>query len=283
MNSVDPRRQTAYRYLLYTAMLDIRRLRWRRSFWAMLWDTITGRVKHGMGLRELCNYADDLRDYSGELAEWLHNMAQFAATDFSHFDESYFWAQGYRLAQRYPMIHEYKLVFECRLFELEHGRWPEVGEGPNNTDNKIPPPMPDPSFPNGTRLDTRIISNEQQPKQSLMSRELPVRASGILLLVSGSVIAYFSVVSPFLAASNHEESVSTTLTGTGLTPLALARLMGAGVTPLILALGVVYTFFPARATTLLGHPQRMTRLGSVFSLVFALMGIPLYLWLKSRL
>lgn len=103
-----------------------------------------------------------------------------------------------------------------------------------------------------------------------MNRELSVRGSGIVLLVCGSVIAYLSVVSPLVAASSHEESVSTTLKGTGVTPLALA-------------LGIVYTFFPAKATALLGHPQRMTRLGWVFCLVFGLMGIPLYLWLVSRL
>ena len=103
-----------------------------------------------------------------------------------------------------------------------------------------------------------------------MNRELSVRGIGILALVGGSVIAYLSVVMPLLAASRHEESVSTTLKGTGITPL-------------ILALGIVYTFFPARATALLGHPQRMTRLGWTFSAVFGLLGIPLYLWLKSRL
>lgn len=103
-----------------------------------------------------------------------------------------------------------------------------------------------------------------------MNRELSVRGIGILALVGGSIIAYLSLVLPLLAASRHEESVSTTLKGTGITPL-------------VLALGIVYTFFPARATALLGHPQRMTRLGWAFCVVFGLLGIPLYLWLKSKL
>ena len=114
------------------------------------------------------------------------------------------------------------------------------------------------------------MSSEQPPQKSFMSRELSVRGIGIMALVGGTVIAYLSVVSPLLAASRHEESVTTTLKGTGITPM-------------ILAFGVVYTFFPARATALLGHPQKPTRLGWVFALVFGLLGIPLYLWLKSRL
>jgi len=117
---------------------------------------------------------------------------------------------------------------------------------------------------------THLMSSEQQPKQTLMNRQLSVRGIGILALVGGTVIAYLSVVSPLLAASRHEESVTTSL-------------KGAGITPLILALGIVYTFFPERAAALLGHPQKPTRLGWAFSLVFGLLGIPLYLWLKSRL
>lgn len=149
MNSIDPRRQSAYRYLLYRAMLDIRRLQSRESFWERLWGIFSGRVivPKGWGLHKLWGYSDELCDYSGELAEWLHNMAQFAATDFTGFNEAYFWAQGYRLAQQYPHIHGYKVAFENRLFEIEHGRWPEVGEGPNNADNVITPPMPEDSLP----------------------------------------------------------------------------------------------------------------------------------------
>jgi threonine/homoserine/homoserine lactone efflux protein len=109
-----------------------------------------------------------------------------------------------------------------------------------------------------------------EQKQSFMNRQLSVRGIGLLALLGGTLVAYLSVVSPLLAASRHEESVMTTLKGTGITPL-------------ILALGVVYTFFPAKATALLGHPQKPTRLGWVFALVFGLLGIPLYLWLKSRL
>jgi hypothetical protein len=85
-----------------------------------------------------------------------------------------------------------------------------------------------------------------------MSRELSVRGIGVLALVSGCVITYLSVISPLLAASRQAESVTTSLKGTGITPL-------------ILAFGIAYTFFPARATALLGHTQRPTRLGWVFA------------------
>ncbi len=111
---------------------------------------------------------------------------------------------------------------------------------------------------------------EQQPEPSFINRELSVRAIGFLLLVGGTVLAYLSVVSPLLAAARNEDVVSFSLEGTG-------------VTPLVLALGFAYTLFPARATALLGHPQKPTRSGWVFGLVFGLLGIPLYLWLKSKL
>jgi hypothetical protein len=106
--------------------------------------------------------------------------------------------------------------------------------------------------------------------QSLTNRQLPVRGIGILALVGGSVVAYLCVISPLLAASRHAESLTTSLKGTGITPL-------------VLALGIAYTFFPAKATALLGHPQKPTRAGWVFAIAFGLLGIPLYLWLKSRL
>lgn len=114
------------------------------------------------------------------------------------------------------------------------------------------------------------MSDNQQTKQSFMSRELSVRGMGILLFICGSAISYFCVVSPLLAASHHEENLTISIKGIGITPL-------------ILALGIAYTFFPAGATELLGHPQKPTRLGWVFAVIAGLLGIPLFLWVKSRL
>jgi len=138
MQSVDFNRQSAYRYLLYQAMLEIRLLQFEAEPWRLLWYSIW---RPEWGWRRV--------RYAGELAEWMHNLAAFVAEGFKGFDEGYFWAQGYRLAQQYPYIHAYKCKFECRLFEFEHGRWPQAGEGPNHADHKIPPPPADAVGPFG--------------------------------------------------------------------------------------------------------------------------------------
>src|SRR2546428_406925 len=67
----------AYRNLLYEAMLDIRNLcqpRGRASRNPLVWHRQyrQGRV-------------------AGALADWLHNLAQYAATDFRSFDTDWFW------------------------------------------------------------------------------------------------------------------------------------------------------------------------------------------------
>jgi hypothetical protein len=79
--------KAAYRNLLYDAMLDIRKLcpswgepsnnpmTWRREY-------LRGRV-------------------AGALADWLHNLAQIAAHDFSWFDADWFWWDYDRLAKRF--------------------------------------------------------------------------------------------------------------------------------------------------------------------------------------
>jgi hypothetical protein len=69
----------AYRSLLYDAMLDIRNLcqpRGRESWNPLVWRRLylQGRV-------------------AGAIADWLHNLAQYAATDFSSFDTDWFWCE----------------------------------------------------------------------------------------------------------------------------------------------------------------------------------------------
>jgi len=114
------------------------------------------------------------------------------------------------------------------------------------------------------------MSNEQQAKQSNALSELPVRGFGLLGLICGAGIAYLTIVAPLLAAARHAPSVSITLKGAAITPLAFA-------------FGAVYTLLPNQASAILGHPQRPTKMGYVFATVFGLLGIALYLWLKSHL
>ena len=77
----------AYRNLLYWAMLDIRMLCQSRG-------------------REYSNPFKIWEQYrrsrlAGALADWLHNLAQHAATDFESFDTEWFWREHDGLQQRY--------------------------------------------------------------------------------------------------------------------------------------------------------------------------------------
>ena len=102
---MDEPRKAAYRHLLYFAMLDIRMLcQWRA--------------------RPSPNPFEWRRQYlrsleAGALADWLHNLADFAADDFRNFDEAQFrkeydWVRG-----RYPnsTLATYKNHFERALDE----------------------------------------------------------------------------------------------------------------------------------------------------------------------
>src|SRR5947208_1055272 len=78
----------AYRNLLYWAMLDVRTLcqshgpeshnplKWRRQY-------LDSRV-------------------AGALADWLHNLAQHAATDFNSFDTEWFWREYRGYSHQFP-------------------------------------------------------------------------------------------------------------------------------------------------------------------------------------
>jgi hypothetical protein len=77
----------AYRNLLYGAMLDIRNLcqpRGRESWNPIVW------------LRQY-----RLSRIAGALADWLHNLAQHAATDFDAFDTDWFWQEYASICNRF--------------------------------------------------------------------------------------------------------------------------------------------------------------------------------------
>ena len=76
---LSEREKQAYRYLLYQAMLDVRILCQSRGSgsynpWAIWQQYCDSRI-------------------AGALADWLHNLAQHAITDFETFDAVWFWRE----------------------------------------------------------------------------------------------------------------------------------------------------------------------------------------------
>jgi hypothetical protein len=51
-----------------------------------------------------------------DTADWLHNLAQFAAGNFDGFDEAWFWREYETLVGRFPELHE-RLAMYRSFFE----------------------------------------------------------------------------------------------------------------------------------------------------------------------
>ncbi|MEQ8789522.1 MAG: hypothetical protein RIC55_24725 [Pirellulaceae bacterium] len=102
---MDDQRKNAYRYLLYWAMLDIRLVAWIRLPWwnPFAWRQTWRRIH-----------------YAGSVADWLHNLAFFASTEFEGFDEEWFWNELHSFERRFGDfdLGRYKSVFDRRLDEL---------------------------------------------------------------------------------------------------------------------------------------------------------------------
>ena len=112
---MDEHKKYAYRYLLYWAMLDIRPLRWPPR-----------------GMRRISPFfwARHIRDIRqrGQIAEWLHNMADFSCRDFADFDEQRFWSEYERLILACPGFSYYRSIFQNALTHSQTGRWPSEDE-----------------------------------------------------------------------------------------------------------------------------------------------------------
>jgi hypothetical protein len=95
-------KKSAYRYLLYQAMLDIRiycQSRSDPSTDAAVWKQqyLASRI-------------------AGGIADWLHNLAKAAADDFERFDEVGFWKNHAYFCTRFPgELERYRTVFDDRL------------------------------------------------------------------------------------------------------------------------------------------------------------------------
>jgi hypothetical protein len=99
--AVDDQRKSAYRNLLYLAMLDIRPVErlGTGGWWAI---AIHGR-------REVRRV-----EWAGAIADWLHNLALFSAHDFRGFDEQRFWREFEAIRSGYPEFgpDRYRARFE---------------------------------------------------------------------------------------------------------------------------------------------------------------------------
>jgi len=92
--------KTAYRHLLYVAMLAIRNDCQSRG-------------------RESSNPFEWRRQYrrsrvAGATADWLHNLAQFSSLDFARFDEQQFWSEHTHLCRRFSgeRLERYREIFD---------------------------------------------------------------------------------------------------------------------------------------------------------------------------
>lgn len=102
---MDEHRKSAYRYLLYWAMLDIRRMAWSRFR--------TFEVLNPFRVKE---WVREVRR-AGTIADWLHNLALFSALDFVGFNEEWFWNELQSYHGRNPEygFMAYRDLFNTRL------------------------------------------------------------------------------------------------------------------------------------------------------------------------
>ena len=126
---IAPNRKLAYNELLYTAMLEIRRLKSVTHPWPR-WRIISPRY-----------WRQELRfiRYCGALADAIHNLAMFSSYDYERFEEDTFWADIDRVRARFPgMADHYRGRFEGRLAQLDSGTSPQHAWLPSPSANDGP-------------------------------------------------------------------------------------------------------------------------------------------------
>jgi hypothetical protein len=108
---VNERRKNAYRYLLYQAMLEIRPIQWVTPRGWRAWSLLH--------LRRHWRRAE----YAGAVADWLHNLAFFAAFDFDRFREDWFWRDFETIRSQFPEfnLERYREHFEKQLTASPRG------------------------------------------------------------------------------------------------------------------------------------------------------------------
>lgn len=98
---MTPERKSAYRHLLYQAMLDIR-----------IWCDATGPRSYNPVVWYRRYGSSRL---AGATAYWLHNLALASAYDFEGFREDLFWKGIEHWTQRYPSagLERYRADFDA--------------------------------------------------------------------------------------------------------------------------------------------------------------------------
>lgn len=101
--------KNSYRCLLYYAMLNIR----------MICPSSGSQSRNPLKWRKQYRQSQ----VAGALADWLHNLARYSSSNFSGFDEEYFWGEYDRLSKRllqagFNNTFNYRDVFETIQEEL---------------------------------------------------------------------------------------------------------------------------------------------------------------------
>lgn len=112
MQPLSQAEKHAYRNLLYWAMLDIRML-------------CQSRGPASLNPFEVWRQYQRSR-LAGALADWLHNLAQYAATDFDSFDAEWFWREYAGFCRYHERLgagrhFDYRERFEKDLARLNAG------------------------------------------------------------------------------------------------------------------------------------------------------------------
>ncbi|WP_143167410.1 hypothetical protein [Massilia sp. CF038] len=115
---MDSAQKYAYRYLIYEATLRIRPIAHVGAEWWERWNLV-------YWLRQ----RKQIRG-TGQVADWLHNLALFSAIDFDGFDEDAFWSGLEWLRSAFPTygFGHYRDIFLYAIFEFNEGRWPTLEE-----------------------------------------------------------------------------------------------------------------------------------------------------------
>ncbi len=120
---MDEDRREAYRDLIYHAMLLLRAYpTWPVQGIKILSLRAWRQARHQAMLRSA-------------IANWLHNLADYSARDFEGFSENAFWHEGRNWRRKYPEFDSLKMHYDCKLFEIRNGTWPDPGTWPNTRDN----------------------------------------------------------------------------------------------------------------------------------------------------
>jgi hypothetical protein len=130
------------------------------------------------------------------------------------------------------------------------------------SDSADPAPAP------AMRADAGERPPAAEPSPSDGGSGVKERLVGLVMLLAGAVLAYFSVYDPLQAAARQEEKVSLSLKGAIICPLALV-------------MGAAYLILGQRAKAVFGTREHPTTALWVCAVLLLVTGLGLYLYLRS--